>query len=87
MAFPISSIVANLYTEDFEIKAIDSAEYPSRILKRYVDDTFVVINSARKKKWVWEHINNMNPLMQFTMEDCQTRWVHSLPGYNRDATA
>ena len=47
---PISPIVANLYMADFEIKAISSAEYPPRIWKRYVDDTFVVIEAARKEE-------------------------------------
>ena len=68
MGSPISPIVANFYMEDFEIKAISSAEYPPRIGKRYVDDTFVVIDSARKEKFL-EHINNMDPYVQFTIED------------------
>ena len=70
MGSPISSIVANLYMEDFEIKAINTAEYPPRIWKRYVDDTFVVIDSAGKRKFL-EHINNMDPHTQFTTDDAQ----------------
>ena len=65
MGTPISPIVANLYMEDFEIKAINTAEYPPRIWKRYVDDTCVVIDSARKKKFL-EHPHN-----QFTTEDAK----------------
>ena len=49
MGSPISPIVANLFMEDFEIKAINSAVDPPRIWKRFVDDTFVVIDSARKE--------------------------------------
>ena len=67
---PSVSIVANLYMEDFEIKAINLAEYPPRIWKRYVDDTFVVIDSARKKKFL-QHINNMDPHIQFTTGDAK----------------
>ena len=69
-SFNISPIVANLYIEDFEIKAIKTAEYPPRIWKRYVDDTFVVIDSARKKKFL-EHINNMDPHIQFTTDNAK----------------
>ena len=36
-----------------------------------MDDTFVVINSARKKKFL-EHINNMDPNIQFTTEDAKS---------------
>ena len=65
MGSPISLIVANLCMEDFQIKAINSAEYPPSCWKRYVDDPFVVIESARKEKFL-EHINNMDPHIQFT---------------------
>ena len=70
MGSPISQIVANFYMEDFEIKAINTAEHPSRIWKRYVDDTFVVIESAKKDKFL-EHINKMDPQIQFTTEDAK----------------
>ena len=65
MGSPISPIVANLYMEDFETKTINATEYPSRIWKRYVDDTCVVIDSARKERFL-EHINNIDPHIQFT---------------------
>ena len=45
--------------EDFEAKAINTAEYPPRNLKRYVDDTYVVIDSAQKERFL-EHINNID---------------------------
>ena len=68
MGSPISPIVANLHMEDFEIKANNTDEYPPRIWKKYVDDTFLVIDSARKKKFL-EHINNIDPHIQFTTQD------------------
>ena len=60
MGSPISPIVANLFMEDFETKAINAPEYPPRIWKRYVDDTWVVIDSTKKERFP-EHINNIDP--------------------------
>ena len=70
MGSPISPIVANLYMEDFEIRAISSAVHLSSIWKRFVDDTFVVMESSRKEEFL-DHINNIDPLIQFTTEDAK----------------
>ena len=70
MGSPISTIVANLYMEGLEIKAMNTAEYPSRIWKRYVDETFVVIESAKKEKFP-KHINKMDPHIKFTTDDAK----------------
>ena len=58
MGSPMIPIVANLYMKDFEIKAISTEEHPQRIWKRYVDNTFVVIQSCKKETFL-EHINEM----------------------------
>ena len=47
---PISPIVAHLYMEDFETKAINTAEYLPNIWKKYVDDTCMVIDSVKKER-------------------------------------
>ena len=70
MGSPISPIVANLYMEDFETKAISSAVHPPSIQKRFMDDTFVVIESSRKEEFL-DHINNMDPHIYFTTEDAK----------------
>ena len=68
---PSAPIVANLYMEDFENKAINTAEHPQRIWQRYVDDTFVVIDATKKQGFL-EHINSVDPHIHFTTEDART---------------
>ena len=70
MGSPTSPIVTNLFMEDLEIKAINSAVHPPRVWKRFVDDTFVVIDSTRKDIFL-EHINNMDPHIQYTTKDAK----------------
>ena len=71
MGSPISPIVANLYKGDFENKAINTAECPPSIWKRYVDDTFVVIDATKKQGFL-EHINRVDPHIHFTTEGAKT---------------
>ena len=70
MGSPISPIVANLFVEDFEIKAINTAEYPPSIWKRYVDDTCVIIEATKKEGFL-EHISSIDPHIQFSTEDAK----------------
>ena len=60
MRSPISPIVANLYMEEFAIKAINTADYLPRIWKRYVDDTCVIIEATKKEGFL-EQINSIDP--------------------------
>ena len=45
--------------------------HPPSTWKRFVDDTFVVIESSRKEEFM-DHINNLDPNIQFTTEDAKT---------------
>ena len=60
MGSPISSIVANLFMEDFEVKAINTAKNPPKMWKRYVDDTCVILDSKIKQEF-FHHINSIDP--------------------------
>jgi hypothetical protein len=67
MGSPVSPIVANLYMEDFEKAALESAEHLPDLWRRYVDDTFTEIGIH----WIDEftdHINSLDPQIKFTRE-------------------
>ena len=63
----VSPIVANLYMEYFEQKALSTAPTP-RLWQRYVDDTFVIQKVVNKNDFL-QHINSVDPAIQFTVEN------------------
>ena len=67
MGSPVSPIVVNLYMEHFEQKALITAPTP-RFWHRYVDDTFVIQKEIHKQDFL-QHINNVDPAIQFTVEN------------------
>ena len=54
--------------ESFEVEAIRSAPHPPYLWKRFVDDTFTIIESLYKNEFL-EHINSIDKHIQFTAED------------------
>ena len=68
MGSPVSPIVANIYMEAFEDRAINTALHPLRICRRYVDDTFVVQQKSHKEEF-FQHINEVDTSIKFTMEE------------------
>ena len=65
MGSPISPIMANLFMEDFEIRALATSP---KLLKRFVDDTFTVIKQNQQRSLL-EHLNSVNSNIQFTSEE------------------
>ena len=68
MGSPVSTIVANIYMEAFEDRAINTALNPPRMLRRYVDDTFVIQKKSHKDEF-FQHINTVDTSIKFTMEE------------------
>ena len=68
MGSPLSPIVANIYMETFEVEAIRSAPNPPKFWKRYVDDTFTILESSKKEEFL-THLNSIDHQIQFTTEE------------------
>ena len=69
MGSPISPLIANIFMQEFEVKALRSTP-PSSLWLRFVDDTFV-INQAEHSQDLLKHINSQDPNIQFTVEPTQ----------------
>ena len=68
MGSPISPIVANLYMEDFEARAIQSSPNSPLLWRRFVDDTFVVMKKCHREEFL-QHLNSVDSNIQFTSEE------------------
>ena len=68
MGSPVSPIVANLYMEYLEQKALSSAQHHPRFWHRFVDDTFVIHKEVNKQDFL-KLINSVDPAIRFTVED------------------
>ena len=66
MGSPVSAVIANLYMESFEEQAITTSSYEPRIWKRYVDDTFTILDRKNVDDFL-QHLNSQ-PSIRFTME-------------------
>ena len=64
---PFSAIIASLYMESFEEQVISTSSYKPRIWKRYVDDTFTILDRGSVDNFL-QHLNNQQPsIRRFTM--------------------
>ena len=81
---PLSLIVANIYMEHFETKALETAPHPPSLWKRFVDDTCVILEKEHKEEF-FQHINAIEEKIQFTAET--TRADGSIPFLDTLVTA
>ena len=68
MCSPVIPIVANLYMEFLEQKALSTAPHPPKFWCGYVDDTFVIHKEANKQGFL-QHKNSVDPAIRFTVQD------------------
>ena len=62
-----SAVIANLYVEAFEEQAIELAPYKPKIWRRYVDDTFTILDHGNVDSFL-HHLKSQQPTIRFTME-------------------
>ena len=66
---PLSPVVANLYMEIFEERALRPATLQPKMWVRYVDDTFVIWpHGTEELNRFHDHLNDQHPAIQFTRE-------------------
>ena len=76
MGSPISPIVANLYMENFELRALNTSPNLPLMWKRFVDDTFVIKKKAHKEEFL-THLNSLDNNHRRT----KTRWIITILGH------
>ncbi|CAG9563495.1 unnamed protein product [Danaus chrysippus] len=67
MGSPVSPVVADIFMEDFEVRALRSPTIRPLIYKCYVDDTFTILNKNKTSAFL-NHLNSINNKIQFTIE-------------------
>ena len=76
MGSPLSPIIANIFMEHFEKQVLESAPHPPSLWKRFVDDTFVILETTYKEEF-FHHINSLDSHLKFTVQN--TRDDGSIP--------
>ena len=66
----ISPLIANLFMEEFEIKAINSTPHSPHLWFRFVDNAFVIQQAEHTQQHL-QHINSHDPHIQFTSKGTQ----------------
>ena len=67
MESPVSAVIANLYMESFEEQAITTSSYQPWIWKRYMDNTFTILDHENVDDFS-QYLNNQQPSIYFIME-------------------
>ncbi|MGR8252493.1 reverse transcriptase domain-containing protein, partial [Escherichia coli] len=69
MGSPIAPVIANIWMEYFEQKALTTGPPIIKLWKRYVDDIFCIIKGGLDEiNQYLSHLNSIHPKIQFTFE-------------------
>ena len=68
MGSSISPIIANIFMEDLETRALSTTPHPPSLWKGYVDDTLTIIKRDHKDTFL-DHLNSIDANIKFTSED------------------
>ena len=89
MGSPVSAVITNLYMESFEQQTITTSSCKPRIWKRYVDDTFTILDRSNLDSFL-QNLNKKQPSIR-TENDYKLVFLdtavsrepdgRSLPGY------
>ena len=85
MGSPVSPVLANLYMEFFEDRALSTAVNPPRWWKRFVDDTFVILKQDKKEEFL-QHINSVDPATEEQKQDGSMPFLDILVTPQEDGT-
>jgi hypothetical protein len=79
MGSPLAPLLAEIFLQEFERKSVALfAELGIIYWKRYVDDTFVLVNSTHSTKAICAELSKCHPSLQFTSEE-EHPVKHTLP--------
>lgn len=67
MGSPLAPAIADIWMRNFEDQAIETSTIKPIIWKRYVDDTFCILNKNDVDTFL-KHLNSVHPKINFTME-------------------
>ena len=72
MGSPISPIVANLFMEEFEVRAIQTGKKPSKDVEKVCGWHLCHFEVCKEGRVFSHHINNIDPKFQLTSEESKT---------------
>lgn len=70
MGSPLSPVVADIFMEEFEQKALESTRLKPKLWLRYVDDVLVIWPHGEKRlRRFLKHLNSQHDAIKFTLEE------------------